>query len=247
MHGPIMDKVMVISTCLGNSGMVWIIIIALLVISKKYRTQNEVILCSVSRLTEEKNIYFLLNGLKRIKDNSKVPFKCIIIGDGPEKQNILKTIADQGLNDTVILLGSVSPEEVCKFYMASDIFVFSSQSETQGMVILEAMAGKCSVVAIRSSGIDDIIQSGYNGFKTKADLNLWSEKVIYLMENPKILKKMSQNAYDFSNKFSLDAMAETTVKVYRKAIIHKKTNLMDISKVVSQTEACKKKGVTIDE
>ncbi|WP_291634077.1 glycosyltransferase [Clostridium sp.] len=191
-------------------------------IHEKYGMQDEVILCSVSRLTEEKNIYFLLNGIKCIKDNSKVPFKCIIIGDGPEKQNILKTIDDQGLKDTVILLGSVSPEEVCQYYMASDIFVFSSESETQGMVILEAMAGKCAVVAIRSSGIDDIIHNEYNGFKTKSDLNLWSEKVIYLMENPKILKEMSQNAYDFSNKFSLDAMADTTVKVYRKAIIHKK-------------------------
>ena len=191
-------------------------------INIKYRTKNEIILCSVSRLTEEKNIYFLLNGIKNIKDNSTVPFKCIIIGDGPEKENLLKTIEEQSLKDTVILLGSVSPEKVCQYYMASDIFVFSSQSETQGMVILEAMAGKCVVVAIRSSGIDDIIHNDYNGFKTKADLSLWSEKVIYLMENPNILKEMSQNAYKFSNKFSLDSMAETTLEVYRKAIIHKK-------------------------
>ena len=110
------------------------------------------------------------------------------------------------------------------------------------------MAGKCPVVAICSSGIDDIIHNEYNGFKTKADLNLWSEKVIYLMENPKILKEMSQNAYDFSNKFSLDVMAETTVEVYLKAIIHKKTNQMDISKEVSLYETeTSKKVVTIDE
>ena len=97
------------------------------VITEKYKLQNEVILCCVSRLTKEKNIYFLLMGIKRIKDNSKVPFKCIIIGDGPEKENILKTIEQQGLKDTVILVGTISPIEVCKYYMASDIFVFSSQ------------------------------------------------------------------------------------------------------------------------
>ena len=218
-------------------------------IKKNYKVQNEVILCSVSRLTEEKNIYFLLKGIKCIKDNTKVPFKCLIIGDGPEKENILKTMEDQDLKDTVILLGLVSPEEVCHYYMASDIFVFSSQSETQGMVILEAMAGKCPVVAIRSSGIDDIIHNGYNGFKTKADLDLWSEKVIYLMEHPEILIEMSQNAYDFSNKFSLDAMAKTTVEVYHKAIIHKKASLMDVSKVapLTKTEYCIKEGVTLDE
>ena len=116
----------------------------------------------------------------------------------------------------------MSPHDVCKYYMASDIFVFSSESETQGMVILEAMAGKCAVVAIRSSGIDDVIKNEYNGFKTKADIGLWSDKVIYLMENPKILQEMCQNAYYFSKKFSLDAMAENTVEIYRKAIIHKK-------------------------
>ena len=119
-------------------------------------------------------------------------------------------------------MGLITPEEVCKYYMASDIFVFSSKSETQGMVILEAMAGKCAVVAIRSSGIDDIIQNEYNGFKTNADIDLWSEKIIYLMEHPEILNNMCQNAYDFSKKFSLEAMADTTVEVYRKAIIIKR-------------------------
>jgi len=214
---------------------------------KKYRMKNEILLCSVSRLTKEKNIYFLLDGIKHIKNNSKVPFKCIIIGDGPEKQNILKTIEDQGLKDTIILLGSISPQEVCQYYMASDIFVFSSQSETQGMVILEAMAGKCAVVALSSSGIDNIIQNEYNGFKTKADLNLWSEKVIYLMENPIILKQMSQNAYDFSNKFSLDVMAENAIAVYQKSIIHKKNTLMNTKGVSLYESEIKKKGVTIDE
>lgn len=218
-------------------------------INKKYRLHNEVILCSVSRLTEEKNIYFLLEGIKHIKNNSTVPFKCLLIGDGPEKENILKTIEEQGLEDTIILVGSVSPEEVCMFYMASDIFVFSSKSETQGMVILEAMAGKCPVVAIRSSGIDDIIHNEYNGFKTKADLDLWSEKVIYLMENPKILKEMSENAYDFSNKFSLDAMAKITVEVYHKAIVHKKLSLMHIGKTtpIAKSKNNINKGVTLDE
>ena len=60
---------------------------------------------------------------------------------------------------------------------------------------------------------------------------------------------MSENAYNFSNKFSLDAMAETTVEVYRKAIIHKKACLMDISKVMplAKTENNKNKEVTLDE
>ena len=86
------------------------------------------------------------------------------------------------------------------------------------MVVLEAMAGRCPAVAIRASGIDDVIINGYNGYKTKSDIAAWAKKVIYLMENPEKLEKMSQNAYDFSRKFSIESVAERSLKVYSKAI-----------------------------
>jgi len=193
--------------------------------NKENRKNGEIILCSVSRLTEEKNIYFLLKGIKYVKDHCKLPFKLILIVDGPEKENIISTINRYKLNDYIQLVGSINPEKVCFYYKSSDIFVFSSQSETQGMVILEAMAGSCPVVAVRSSGIDDVIKNNYNGFKTKAEVALWGEKVIYLMENPAKLKEMSQNAFDFSNKFSIDSMAEITEGVYYESIRLMKSRL----------------------
>lgn len=191
-------------------------------LKKKYKPNNELILCSVSRLTEEKNIYFLLEGIKYIKEHCNIPFKSIIIGDGPEKENIMKTIEKEGLLDTIELLGSISPEQISIYYRLSDIFVFSSKSETQGMVILEAMAGECPVVAIRSSGIDDVILNEYNGYKTRSDIISWSQKVICLIENPLKLREMSQNAYAFSKEYSLEAMAETTIDVYYQSIQHYK-------------------------
>jgi len=47
------------------------------------------------------------------------------------------------LQETVHLLGNISPEDIARYYQAADIFIFSSQAETQGLVILEAMAGGC--------------------------------------------------------------------------------------------------------
>ena len=189
---------------------------------EKYKPNNQLILCCVSRLTKEKNINFLLKGIKYIKESCKVPFKCIIIGDGPEKENIIRTIKKENLLDTIELLGSICLEQISIYYELSDIFIFSSMSETQGMVILEAMAGKCPVVAVRSSGIDDVILNEYNGYKTKSDIISWSEKVICLMENPFKLKEMSQNAYIFAKKYSLETMAETTINVYYQTLQHYK-------------------------
>ncbi|MFZ7119850.1 MAG: glycosyltransferase [Eubacteriaceae bacterium] len=187
-------------------------------IRRIYVKDNELLLCSVSRLAKEKNIFFLLEGIKSIKENSDIPFKCIIIGDGPEKENLLKVVEDYGLEDTIVLVGSVSPDNISKYYMAADIFVYSSKSETQGMVLLEAMAGKCPVVAISSSGINDVIKNDYNGYKTKPNIELWCAKVISLMSNDERLKTMSNNAYDFAMRFSLEAMADRATRMYYRVI-----------------------------
>jgi glycosyltransferase involved in cell wall biosynthesis len=194
-------------------------------IKEKYHINDEMLLCSVSRLSKEKNIYFLLDGLKYIHEQSKVKFKCLLIGDGPEKQNINNKIKENHLEEVVYLTGSIPNDEVIKYYTASDIFIFSSVSETQGMVLLEAMAGKCPIVAIRSSGTDDVIINNYNGFKTKKEVTSWAQKVIYLMENEEKLLEMSNNAYEFAQNNSIDAMAKNVQSIYFKKIHQNKVKM----------------------
>lgn len=191
--------------------------------------QNEILLCSVSRLSREKNIYFLIEGINYIKKNTTVPFTCIIIGDGPEKENLIRTIKEHQLQDIIKLVGSVNPEEISAYYMASDMFLFSSKSETQGMVLLEAMAGSCPVIAVTSSGIDDIIRNGYNGYKTMDHTSEWSNKVIYLLHNQEKLKKMSKNAYLSSKGYSIESVATKSAKIYRKAIKDNDSKLLKTS------------------
>lgn len=189
---------------------------------EKYKRSNEIMLISVSRLAKEKNLYFLLEALKYIKMHAEINFRCIIAGDGPERGGILRIIENSVLKDVVSLIGSVKQEEIGKYYLFSDIFVFASQSETQGMVLLEAMAGGCPVIAIRSSGVEDVIHNGSNGFKTEADIKIWSGKIIYLMKNLDVLKKMPENARSFSEGFSTEVMAAKASRVYVKVMRRQK-------------------------
>ncbi|BEP28227.1 glycosyltransferase [Helicovermis profundi] len=182
------------------------------------KANNEIVLCSVLRLSKEKNIDFLIDGIKYIKEHTRVPFKCLIVGDGPEKSRIYEKIKQYKLTTEVELVGLVKPKEVSKYYIASDIFVFSSKSETQGMVILEAMAGGCPTVAIRSSGIDDLIENNFNGYKTKDDIKDWSEKLIYLMKNKLVLDKLGENAYKFSKNYSKEEIVKRIISIYKKSI-----------------------------
>ncbi len=178
------------------------------------KKDEKLILFSVFRLSEEKNPYFLLEGIQNIKENTDIPFACYIAGNGPEKKKIKKYIRQLGLQETVHLLGNISPEDIARYYQAADIFIFSSQAETQGLVILEAMAGGCPVVAIDASGIDDIIINGENGFKTKDNLDEWSHKIIKLMKDEELRRQLSNNAREFSHSFSIEVIAEKVAQLY---------------------------------
>ncbi len=114
----------------------------------------------------------------------------------------------------VRLLGNINPEELALYYQIADIFIFASQAETQGLVILEAMAGGCPVVAIDASGMDDIIINGENGFKTQDNLDEWSQKIIKLMKNEDLCRQMGNNAREFSHNFSIETIAKKVVQLY---------------------------------
>jgi glycosyltransferase involved in cell wall biosynthesis len=178
------------------------------------KKNGKLMLFSVFRLSEEKNPYFLLEGIRQIKENTAIPFTCFIAGDGPEKKKMKKFIRKLELKDTVRLLGNISPEEITLYYQAADIFIFASQAETQGLVILEAMAGGCPVVTIDASGINDIIINGKNGFKTKDNLNEWNMQIIKIMEDKVLRTTMTNNARTFASNFSIEDMAEKVAQLY---------------------------------
>nr|WP_239550859.1 glycosyltransferase [Halanaerobacter jeridensis] len=187
-------------------------------LQNKYKSDNEVLLLSVSRLSKEKNLYFLIEALQHIKETTTLNFKCLIAGDGSEKENLEQYIIDNQLTDYVQLIGTIDHQEISKYYNMADLFVFASKSETQGMVLLEAMAGATPVVAVRSSGIDDVIKNGYNGYKVPEDINQWSEKVTKLIRSQELLEEMSQNAYQYAQDNSIEEMAKEAVEVYNKVI-----------------------------
>lgn len=187
-------------------------------------SDDEVVLCTVSRLSVEKNIEFLIDGLNLLRKKSQVKFKCYIIGSGPEEAELKQKVHDLALDENIIFTGAVAPNQVVSYYMQSDIFVFASISETQGMVLLEAMAGHCPVVCINSSGVNDVVTNKYNGFKTNYDLNEWTEKLQLLVEDSELRKQLADNAYNYSLDYSKEIIASNIATFYQKLISKKEQN-----------------------
>ncbi|PUU91970.1 MAG: group 1 glycosyl transferase, partial [Halanaerobium sp.] len=182
----------------------------------------EHLLISVSRLSQEKNLFFLLEGIKKLRENTELNFKLIIIGSGSEKKNVEEFIKNNSLEKEIELIGAVDFREMAKYYLAADLFVFASTTETQGMVLLEAMAGYNPVVAVKSSGIDDVIENGYNGFKTEEDTEKWSKQIEELLTNTDDFEEIAQNARKMAESYSIEQMAESAEELYYKIMQLKK-------------------------
>lgn len=170
-------------------------------------SKEQLVLISVSRLGKEKNIGFMLEAMARLRGECKRDVRLFIVGEGNERRVLEEQIHTLQLADCVTLVGSVAPDEIAFYYQMADIFVFASKSETQGMVILEAMAAGLPVVAVRSTGTDDVIKNGLTGFKTLERIDEWNRALLTLINNDARRDELSVNAEQFAADYDTAAFA----------------------------------------
>ena len=184
--------------------------------------EEEKVLLSVSRLNVEKNIHFMLEAVSELTKTCSQPFRFVLIGDGPDRSKLWDAAKTLGLQDVIIFTGSVPPDLIPSYYSLGDIFVFSSTAETQGMVILEAMASGMPVVAIRASGIDDFVVDGITGFKTMQHVEIWAEKVRLLLEDEILRNDLSRHALSMADRYRIEEFGRRMEKVYAHVLTHRK-------------------------
>ena len=112
---------------------------------------NAFVVGYVGRLAKEKNLELLIQAAK-VKPNTVFVF----VGSGP--------ISESCKEPNIIFTGSLSGQELVDAYHGLDLFAFPSVSETQGLVLVEALAAGCPILGIASPGVRDVVVSDYNGF-----------------------------------------------------------------------------------
>ena len=116
----------------------------------------------VGRLAAEKNLEFVTRAVAKflkLKPNGYF----LIGGTGPAEESIKEIMAQEGLQDRLHLAGMLRGKDLVNAYHAMDVFVFASQSETQGLVVTEAMAAGIPVVAVDAPGVREVVKDGVNG------------------------------------------------------------------------------------
>ena len=171
--------------------------------------------CTVSRLAKEKNISFLLHGIAEVKAQLGNIFNVIILGDGPEKTVLQKRAAEMGLADNVFFLGGVPNSEIPTYHQACDLFIFSSKSETQGIVLLEAMAAYLPVVAITATGVSDVVENGINGMLSSDSVEEWANNLVLVLKNKEIFIGMKIEARKTALRYSEKIIAKKVLNDYQ--------------------------------
>ena len=116
------------------------------------------------------------------------------------------------------MLGNVNSADVPAHLMISDIFVFASAAETQGMAVLEAMAAGLPVVAVNSSGIDAFVENRRTGYAIAESLVIWTDTLHGLMVSKNERKAMGATAREAATKHSIEAFSGRVITIYEAAM-----------------------------
>ncbi len=176
-------------------------------------------LISVGYLIPRKGFDLLIKSFSDVvKKHQNVVLR--IIGDGPERKNIKKTIKKYGLGNNVILTGFVPNEKINKYYQKAQIFVSMQKEESYGQVYLESLASGLPIITTNNIGSRGIIKSSFGYLIEQNDLKSFSNKINYLVEHPDIIKKMSKNARkEFEKKYDWEKIIiPKYLKIYNEVL-----------------------------
>lgn len=177
--------------------------------------------CTVARLAKEKNLDFLFRCMMLHKDISGDDFRLVLIGDGPERKELEKRAVSLDIRNEIVFVGEVPNTEIKNYCHAADLFLFSSLSETQGIVLLESMAAGTPVIALRATGTEDVVMNGINGYMTGVSERDFVCKLMDILEKKEI-DILRQGAYETAQSYRCERIAEEALKAYELAIESRK-------------------------
>jgi 1,2-diacylglycerol 3-alpha-glucosyltransferase len=193
-------------------------------IRQRHRWESDWVMISIGRLAKEKNWDLLLQATAfSLKEHSNL--RLVLLGDGPDRQNLENMAAELGIKDRVTFVGKVPFNEIPAYLKAADFFGFASTTETQGLVTLEALAANLPVVAVDASGTRDIIQHKKQGLLVDENPQALARGIHHILEDDTRFQEFQKAAQARAEKFATHTLARNLIEVYERAMLDKKKNI----------------------
>lgn len=175
---------------------------------------NRPVAIFVGRLGHEKNISFLLQALNRVH-RERPDALLLLTGEGPSRGHLEAEVERLGLHNQVRFMGYMDrATELPDAYAAADLMVFASRTETQGLVLLEAMAAGCPVLGLAVMGTADILLPQRGCRVAADDVTAFADAWLGLINDPVALAALSAEAPVYAAEWSDTAMAQRMAALY---------------------------------
>lgn len=180
-------------------------------IKEKYGiTKDDFTIIFVGRLAQEKNIEFLLNAQQKLTEKRINNIKLLIVGDGPDKENYINITRKLNIFDKVIFTGKIEQDKIQYYYQCADAFVTASNSETQGLTVIEAMAAGVVPICINDMAFIDMLpkKSLFN------NQNEYINRLITFSTDEELRKEYKAEIRKKAEEYSSNTYAQRVLNVY---------------------------------
>ena len=191
------------------------------------------ILLFVGRLTREKNLEFLIETFKKVSEQ-RPNTTLVITAQGPLETELKHLAVKLGftIDRDIVFTGAHPFDTLIKIYYASDLFVFSSLTETQGLVLIEAMAAGLPVAAVCASGVSEMVEDGVDGILTNLDIDELAGAICRVLGDDVLYRKFKANALLKAQTLSSRNMALKLEEVYESLLsgrFYRPHSMLDVS------------------
>jgi 1,2-diacylglycerol 3-alpha-glucosyltransferase len=184
------------------------------------------VLGHVGRLAPEKNLDYLAEAVIQVlKQRPNAMF--VVVGAGPSSETIVDRARSEGVESRLVMTGSLTGSSLADAYRSMDLFVFASTSETQGMVLVEAMAAGMPVVAIDAPGAREVVKDGINGrlLPQKATPEEFARAAEQFLLDSEFHQDCLKEATRTAAHFSREASAERLESLYIEVLEHERSRI----------------------
>jgi 1,2-diacylglycerol 3-alpha-glucosyltransferase len=173
----------------------------------------------IGRVAHEKNIDFLVNVFVEVR--RKIPDAMLVIaGEGPARVSLQQMVASLGLQQSVHFAGYLDrTTALLDCYAAADVFVFASRTETQGLVLLEAMAQGAPIVSTAELGTRSILKAGCGALVVEEQLQPFADATVRVLQDANLRKDLAERGRTYARTWSSVIMARQLADLYSSLLV----------------------------
>lgn len=172
---------------------------------------------TVGRLAREKRFDILLEAFAAAARGERAHL--LVVGGGPQAADLRQMARRMGIGDRVTFTGPLEHDRVLDCYAASDVFAFASPTETQGLVVVEAMATGLPVAAVRAGGVAEVVRHGTTGLLSDPHPQALAASIRRLLEDPGLRRRQAEAGRTAARDYAIQQVVRRLVGLYRQVTL----------------------------